>query len=123
WSDMASARTFMSEQLPFWEMEPNDGLMQDSSEFEGLKNQVQAQVFAKAGEIYAIYLPCASNTGTLDLRDHPQRFQQQWFNPRTGDFVGPEALVEGGRLVPLGKPPNDPSEDWVVLFKRHGVQE
>jgi CubicO group peptidase (beta-lactamase class C family) len=118
WQYMAYARNFMNEHLPFWEMEPADGLLQGESEFKGKNNLVGGQVLAKQGEAYAIYLAIAVETGKLDLQEFPARFRQRWFNPRAGTFAGPEVYVQGGRQISLGTPPTDPSEDWVVLLTR-----
>ena len=61
------------------------------------------QVFAKRGEVYAVYLPTCSATGTLDLTDLKGTAKQRWFNPRTGEFVGglqsKSPAVRGGSLV------------------------
>jgi hypothetical protein len=43
------ARSFMEQNLPFWEMAPQDGLwVGESSDYGG------GQVFAKAGQVYAV---------------------------------------------------------------------
>ena len=112
WQDMARARHFMTENLPFWEMEPAGHLVLNESEpFGG------ASVFAKTDEVYAIYLPEAQPTGEIDLTGTQKSFQQRWYNPRTGEFVGKEKTITGGSLVPLGPPPSAPNEDWVILIK------
>jgi hypothetical protein len=101
----------MQENLPFWEMQPADELLSgESPDFGG------GQVFAKAGQAYAIYLPTASNTGTLDLSGSFGTFALDWFNPRTGQFEG-SAQIIGGGAAPLGAPPSSASEDWVALLK------
>jgi hypothetical protein len=120
WKYMAHVRDFMSEYLPFWELDPRDDLLDGESVFKGKNNIVGGQVLAKPGEIYAIYLPNAAKTGKLDLRRFPARFRQRWFNPRTGTFDGPEAFVQGGQSISLGSAPVDSSEDWVVLLTREG---
>jgi len=118
WQYMAYARAFMESHLPFWEMEPRDDLLTGESEFTGENNVIQGQVFVKEGELYAIYLPTASETGELDLTDAPGSFKLQWFNPRSGGFAGDEAIVQGGVSLPLGTPPDNPDEDWVVLLAK-----
>ncbi|MEM7333706.1 MAG: putative collagen-binding domain-containing protein, partial [Chloroflexota bacterium] len=74
------------------------------------------QVFAKAGEVYAIYLPDASSSGTLDLSGASSSLEQYWYNPRTGSFVGSPININGGGNVTLGAPPADADEDWVILI-------
>jgi CubicO group peptidase (beta-lactamase class C family) len=118
WQSMAYARNFMRTNLPFWEMEPQDGLLSGASVYVGKNNQVTAQVFAKEGEIYAVYLPVAENTGVLDLGGTSGDFRWRWFNPRTGLFTGEEKTIQAGAPIALGKPPLEPMEDWVALFTR-----
>ena len=84
---MRIARQFMADNLPFWEMAPADNLLSGENSTLG-----GGEVFAKAGEVYAVYLPNASNSNaTLDLtgdtrgRPEPRMaadlFSQRWFNP------------------------------------------
>lgn len=63
-------------------------------------------------------LPKAYSGGTLDLPAAKSAFKQRWYNPRTGEFEGKTLAVNGGSRVPLGTPPTDADEDWVVLIKR-----
>ena len=117
WTHMAVARKFM-ESLPFWEMAPSDALLSGSSVFQGQNNALPGQVFAKPGEIYAVYLPLAEQTGTLDLSGAAGAFSMQWFNPRTGEFAGEAREIVGGGAVELGAAPGEPGEDWVALIQR-----
>jgi PelA/Pel-15E family pectate lyase len=122
WDAMAHARWFM-EKLPFWEMEPADHLSKDATTLEiGIgkegKTALRAQVFAKPGELYAVYFPIASSTGTLDLTQLAGTCSLGWFNPRSGEFVGQETQLAGGGPAILGPPPSDPDEDWVALIRR-----
>jgi hypothetical protein len=113
WRYTRHARTFMEENLPFWEMEPQDGLLSgESAEYGG------GQVLGKAGEVYAVYLPEATSSGTLDLSGTSGSFQKRWYNPRTGDFEGTAEMLNGGGSISLGAPPDSPAEDWVVLLKK-----
>jgi hypothetical protein len=41
----------------------------------------------------------------------------QWYDPRTGLFVGSPQIFGGNQLVELGQPPLAAAEDWVVLVK------
>jgi hypothetical protein len=112
WDYMFFARKLL-EELPFWEMEPSDNLLSgESSSYSG------GQVFSKNGETYAIYLPSATPSGSLNLSGITGDFQKRWYNPRTGLFEGGETVVAGGSIISLGTPPCDPSEDWVVLLEK-----
>ncbi len=112
WIYSHHARSFVEENLPFWEMAAKDGLLTgESTDFGG------GQVFAKPGQIYAMYLPNATSTGVLDLSSVSGSFQKRWYNPRTGSFEGVTEMVSGGDALSLGPPPSSPSEDWVVLLE------
>ena len=112
WQDTNRARTFMQENLPFWQMQPADGLLSGES-----TNYGGGQVFAKNGDTYAVYLPNATSSGSLDLSGAPGSFEKKWFNPRSGSFEGTLQTVAGGTTLNLGAPPSTSSEDWVVLLK------
>jgi CubicO group peptidase (beta-lactamase class C family) len=128
------ARRFMQENLPFWEMQPADELASGGATIEvgqgrgksfRLGPQVLARPFAggsaiphrREGEVYAVYLPKANPSGTLDLSAADGQFAQRWYNPRTGEFEGAPTAVPGGSRVTLGTPPSAPDEDWVVLVR------
>ncbi len=120
WDYLWYARKFLEENVPFWEMEPADDLLAGGAIYKGVTASVKPQVFSKAGECYAIYLPQASQTGTLDLSKASGRFEQRWYNPRTGQFEGSPQSVSGGQPIQLGPPPSDPAEDWAVLITKVG---
>ncbi len=121
WRYMWLARSFIEKNLPFWEMRPMDALLTGEAHYAGLNNDVSGQVFAKEGEIYAIYLPVAEEAGTLDLSAASGRFVQRWYNPRTGEFAPSSSRrLQAGGPVALGSPPREAPEDWVVLITRSG---
>ncbi|QDU68712.1 DUF5060 domain-containing protein [Engelhardtia mirabilis] len=111
WTYTRHARTFL-EALPFWLMEPSDGLLAgESPAFGG------GEVLALAGEAYAVYLPDASQAASLDLSGVSGPFDLRWFDPRSGNY-GPTTKVTGGGLLALGTPPAQPGEDWAVVVRR-----
>lgn len=123
WRYLWYARKFMEENLPFWEMEPVDNMTRGSGSIplgvgDGNTILLEPQVYAKAGEVYAVYLPTGEPGGELDLSAAKGSFVQQWYNPRTGSFASEPQRVNGGQWLPLGSPPEEPEEDWVVLIKR-----
>jgi len=123
WKSVAIARTFMEENLPFWEMAPADELVDGESTIKvglgsGRSFQLGAQVFQKPNEFYAIYFPTAIRTGRLDLRNADGKFPARWFNPRTDEFEGSTVVQTGGDWIKLDSPPSDREEDWVLLIKR-----
>lgn len=112
WDYTRIARTFLEENLPFWLMEPDDALLsgEDSSWGGG-------EVFKLDDELYAIYLPDANPSGTLDLTATTGAFRARWFDPRTGSMQGPAQFLVGGAPVALGPAPELFDEDWVVLVE------
>ena len=116
WRFTRIAREFMEQHLPFWEMNPADDLVSGELEVFG-----GAEVFAKAGAVYAVYLPEA-NTGSavqLDLSvAEGELFERHWFNPQTGTFEGRTESVVASASSPIGEPPSRSGEDWVILFTR-----
>jgi len=112
WRFTRNAIQFMQDNLPFWNMAPADELLAGEAG--------DGEVFALPGEVYAVYLPDASSTGSLDLSGATGELEQRWFDPRAGVFAGATRTVTGGANVTLGAPPSDPGEDWVVLLRRTG---
>ncbi len=128
WRYVWHARRFMEENLPFSEMEPADELAQGGATIpvgtgKGKSVPLGPQVFAKRGEVYAVYLPNGSPSGTIDLTQLMRTSEQRWFNPRTGVFEGQASLVTGGGRLELGVPPSDPTADWVVLIRATSSDE
>lgn len=111
WDQTRFALEFFREHLPFWEMWPANDLVRDGS----------AYVFAKEGEIYAVYIPEANRTsitvaaGTYSLR---------WYDPRNGGELqtGRQATVGAGEMLMRNdgsidlQPPSEPGKDWVALL-------
>ncbi len=125
WNYTWYARKFL-EALPFWEMQPDDQLVRSGATLTvgmggGKTSELGPQVFAKAGEVYAIYFPKASQTGDLDLTSIRGTFRLRWYNPRKGIFEGSISTVEAGRWVAIGTPPADPTVDWTALVEKAGV--
>ncbi len=123
WKSLWYARKFIEQELPFWEMEPADELVNGAGTYavgigKGKTVPLGPQVFAKRGEIYAVYFPTAASTGSLDLSDLKGDAVQRWYNPRTGEFVGPDSNIAGGNQHSFGAPPSDPEMDWVALIRR-----
>ncbi|MBI1299305.1 DUF5060 domain-containing protein [bacterium] len=117
WRYMWHARRFMQDNLPFWQMSPNDSLITGESTTLG-----GAEVFALDGEVYAVYFPDGSDTGSINLSSASAdtSFVKRWYNPRTGEFEGTSTQVPGGALHEIGNPPADAATDWVLLLKNDG---
>ncbi|MCS7034099.1 MAG: DUF5060 domain-containing protein [Phycisphaerae bacterium] len=99
--------------IPFHLMQPADTLVAGESGTYG-----GAQVLAKANDIYAIYFPNATSTGTINLAGATGSFVARWYNPRTGAFEGSSRTFLGGGSRAIGAPPASPGEDWALLIRR-----
>ncbi|MFT5895462.1 MAG: hypothetical protein ACI8VW_002337 [bacterium] len=113
WDQMRYAREMMQTELPFWRMEPNDSLLvADSDSYGGV------EVFAAAGEIYAVYLPVTNGLERLKLQGADGVYQMRWFDPRLGHMSNGRTNITGNSNVQLGMPPSQLWQDWVALISR-----
>jgi len=113
WDYCRIALDFFGEQkIPFWEMENADEKVGNPS------RDNSRYCFAKAGEVYVVYLPVGGGA-ELDLLDAPGTFEVEWYDPRAGGGLlrGSVREVAGNARANLGRPPSDASEDWVVLVR------
>jgi hypothetical protein len=103
------AHQFVSTYLPFNEMHHADDLTSADDDY----------VFAKRGEVYAVYLP-EGGTTMLDLSDASGTYEVKWYDPRRGGELqdGSVSFVEGGGERALGEAPSETSSDWAVLIRR-----
>ena len=103
---------FRQNQIPFWEMKNVDALVGNA------KHDDSKYCLAKSGQVYVVYLP-NGGSADLDLTGVTGRFAVKWFNPRVDGALrdGSVKQVQGGGKVPLGAPPAETQEDWVVLVR------
>lgn len=108
WELTHHAMGFFQEHLPYWEMQPEHGLV----------NSKGAYCFRKTGEVYALYLPNSGNY-TIDLTKVKGEFTLNWFDPLKGGKLrqGSVNTVTGGKIQKLGLPPIENQQDWVVLVR------
>lgn len=106
WNITKYALDFFQNYLPFVEMKSNDGLATNANSY----------VYAKEGEVYAVYLKNGGTTN-LNLSGASGTLNVQWFDPRNGGGLvnGTVAQVNGGGSVSIGQPPNNTNSDWVAL--------
>ena len=104
---------FRSQRIPFWEMSNADLLVGNST------NDNSTFCFAKPGELYLVYLP-QGGSADLDLGGITGTLNVSWFDPRSGGALkrGSVAAVMGGRKAGLGTPPDNPTQDWLVVVRR-----
>lgn len=113
WDYCRHAHAFFVQHLPFAEMANANALVGNGA------NGNSRYCFAKAGQIYAVYL-ASGGSATLDLSGAPGTFEVRWFDPRNGGALqsGPVGSVTGGGPVALGQPPSATTADWVALVRR-----
>ncbi len=111
WRQTRVALEFFRQQLPFSRMQPADGLASGD-----------AWALASPGEIYAVYLrpPWATRRTELDLGPWEREYEVLWYDTRGGGELRKGAVdrISGPGPKPLGDPPSDPEQDWVVLVRR-----
>ncbi|WP_321477972.1 DUF5060 domain-containing protein [uncultured Paludibaculum sp.] len=108
WDLLHYAHDFFTRYLPFQQMRHDDTLTANADDY----------VFAKRGEVYAVYLPNGGSAG-LDLSAAQGLFEVKWYDPRFGGQLqnGSVRAVQGGGIRSLGAPPNEPTKDWAVLVR------
>jgi len=85
--------------------------------------EANAEVFARPGCVYAVYLPTGMPSGTIHLDRIDGAYSLRWYNPRTGEFEGEDTPIQGGRQSKIGLPPRQQTQDWVVLIKKNHEHE
>lgn len=108
WEQTRYAMEFFETYIPYWEMYPQNELTA----------RVDDYCFAKAGQVYAIYVP-DSVTIDLNLDDSEKDFSVSWYDPIRGGSLqkGSVGQVSGPGYVELGEPPKLIDQDWVVLVE------
>ncbi|MFK7845209.1 MAG: PA14 domain-containing protein [Rhodothermales bacterium] len=111
WAYTRHARNFFFDYIPFVEMTPQTGLTEDEEHL----------VFAKPGEVYAIYLR-EGGSPELDLEAYVGNYRVKWYNPRHGGGLqhGSVLTVSGAGSKQLGSAPYAEDDDWVVLVENIG---
>jgi hypothetical protein len=109
WDLLRYAHEFFTRYLPFHEMRHADALTPNPHDF----------VFAKPGELYAVYLP-DGGSADLDLNGAAGEFEVKWYDPRYGGELqqGSVKTAPGGGRRALGEAPREPGNDWAVLVRR-----
>ena len=97
---------FFQKYIPFQDMEPADGLVSKGN-----------YCFAKAGEIYLVYLPFGG-ASELDLSAAEGTFSVSLYDPRNGGELKMTDPVEGGGIVILRAEAEQPEKDWAIVLKK-----
>ena len=100
---------FRDEKIPFAEMKSANALIGNT------KDDNSKFCFAKAGELYLVYLPNGGSTD-LDLTAAKRTFTVQWFNPRNGGpLLATGNALSGGSKSTLTAPDTN---DWLAVIRR-----
>ena len=109
WTYTAAATDFFLTHLPFEEMRAADALIDGDHDY----------VFAKTGEVYAVYLKQADLAGSISLP--AGTYSVAWYNPRDGTMqTGTITEVSGQADTDFGQPPFDTDLDWALLIRNVG---
>jgi len=100
---------FKENKIPFWEMQNDNAKSTAGDDY----------CFYKPSEVYVVYLKQGGKT-QLDLTGVKAEFTVRWYDPRNGGDLktGSVSRVAGGGKRDLGRPPNAPKQDWVILVRR-----
>lgn len=102
WEWTTTGLEFFRQHIPFHEMEARNELVSEGT-----------YCFAKAGEVYAVYLPFGGQT-ELNLGGAAGEYDLAWYNPRTGGALVADATVTGGERISLTGP--GPG-DWAAVIR------
>ena len=87
-----------------------------------LADDSRAYVFAKEGEVYAVYIPEAFRTRVTIA---PGEYSLHWYDPRNGgDLIADEKTVRAGEMLMRDEgivelaPPREHGKDWVALLRK-----
>lgn len=110
WKQTKIALDFFRTNIPFAKMTPANELVSPANTY----------CLAKAGEVYAVYLP---NGGASEISLPDGKYIEKWFNPRTDGKLqdGIVKTLTGGGKASIGQPPSEAEKDWVVLITKQIV--
>lgn len=108
WALSRHAADFFRQYLPLPLIQNADALTSSSVDY----------CIGRAGVAYAVYRP-AGSPATIRL-PAGETYSVAWYNPRTGGDLRTGSLdtIPGGSTAPLGEPPAEGGQDWVILLRR-----
>lgn len=109
WEQSFRAIDFFYKYLPFNEMKNHNELTASETDY----------CLAKAGEVYAIYIPKGA-CSMITLPQNARGYTVDWYNPRSGGELQKGSLktVEAGLRVFTGYAPGDHQKDWLCLIRK-----
>jgi hypothetical protein len=90
--------------IEWWKTDPHDELVNHG-----------AFCLAEPGRQYVMYL---SHGGDITVGLDPGQYEVKWFNPRSGEYSGPQ-IVSGPVWTSASA---EDGADWVILMKRYPMQ-
>lgn len=106
WHDAIKDAWDWFESIPFYRMKSRRDLSQNG------------YALAEEGIRYAVYIPDGKQEVTLDLSHARGIYTLRWYDPVSLQYTGNVVNISAGQLSNLGRPPGDPSHDWIVLLER-----
>lgn len=74
-------------------------------------------VLAKEGELYIVYMKMGAKEKTV-LNNVKGNYKLQWYNPRTGKFIGSTDQISSNQNLEISVPDSESEKDWVVLVRK-----
>jgi hypothetical protein len=105
WDQTRHALEFFRRYLPFTQMQPDNELTSNP----------KCYCFAKAGEVYCIYIP---DGGIAELRVGAGTYAVHWYDPRAGGVLQQGSIehIQGPGWQSVGTAPRNSHKDWAVLI-------
>ncbi len=105
-----SIKFFEENDFPVTEMSSKNELISSKGDF----------CFAKEGDTYIILLKKGGES-QLNLNKFNGTYSVKWFDPRKGGKLqnGSVKKIKGNGMVSLGKAPNNPQKDWIVVIRKN----
>ena len=101
--------------IKLWEVSPDNKLLTERDENE-------AYIAAKPGEKYIIYFTEGGMVG-LNLIDYQEKFCLRWIDINTGDWLKGQTYLEGGQIVNISTPFQNPSIAMILKMNLFTIDE
>ncbi|QTD55764.1 Kelch repeat-containing protein [Parasphingorhabdus cellanae] len=107
WKQTAVALDFFRDHLPYWDMQPCNGMV----------DRKDVYCLGKANQIYALYLP-DGGTAIVDTGEEAASYAVSYHDPVSGNvFQGKSKTMIAGGELKLTAPTQLRGKDWVALVQ------
>ena len=86
------------------------------------RDENEAYIAAKPGEKYIIYFTEGGMVG-LNLIDYQEKFCLRWIDINTGDWLKGQTYLEGGQIVNISTPSQNPSIAMILKMNLFTIDE